>query len=91
MSSGNHKMTVRELISNYKRTHPKGHYFDKDTLQWFGERIGEMKIIGTDTCEDYDGNIVECYVLRSLQRNHPIAPTYKYTYFTKDKFNPISK
>lgn len=39
-------MTIYTFISKFKEKHPNDHYFDPDTLKfWGGERISEMYIL----------------------------------------------
>ena len=83
-------MEVYQLIREYYRNEPDGHFFDRQTLKWFGERISEMRVLkGTRKIKDYRGNEHEVYVLSSLQRNHPIKPTRAYHYFDTEPFQII--
>lgn len=82
--------TVYGLISAYQSTHPHGHYFDEDTLRFFGERISEMRLLkGTATIMDCMGEEHTCYVLSSLQRKHPMGPRRKYTYFDVETLDDV--
>lgn len=38
-------MTIYTFISKFKEKHPNDHYFDSDTLKFWGERISEMRIL----------------------------------------------
>lgn len=76
-------MTVRELIEKHTKNFPDSHYFDKETLQFFGERISEMRVL-KQTVINIDGR--ECYVLSSYQRN--IGKRH-YSYFDVNTFEEI--
>ena len=74
--------SVYGLISAYQSKHPNGHYFDRNTLKFFWERISEMRILkNRETVTDISGEKHDCYVLSSLQRNNPMGPRRNYTYF----------
>lgn len=74
--------SVDGLIAAYKRAHPNGHYFDHDTLKFFGERISDMRLLkNRETVTDTSGEKHDCYVLSSLQRKNPMGAKRKYTYF----------
>ena len=83
-------MTVYGLITRYQNANPYGHFFDHDTLKFFGERISEMRILkATEKVKDISGEEHECYVLSSLQRKHPIRPTRSYHYFDVNTFKEV--
>lgn len=83
-------MTVYSLMSEYKANHPDGHFFDHDTLKFFGERISEMRVLKGTTCvKDYLGEEHECYCLSSLQRKNPLGPRRKYSYFEVGTFDIV--
>lgn len=74
--------SVYGLRDAYYQKHPNGHYFDRDTLKFFGETLSTMRLLkGTAKIKDISGEQHECYVLSSLQRKHPGGPRRKYTYF----------
>ena len=74
--------SVYGLISAYQSKHPNYHFFDHDTLKFFGERISEMRLLkNKETVTDFLGEKHECYVLSSLQRKAPNGPRRKYSYF----------
>ena len=83
-------MTINKLIKAYYEKHPDGHYFDKDTLRFFGERISDMYVLKkTVTVTDSRGEDHEAYVVSRLQRNHPSGPRRTYAYFDVDTLNDI--
>ena len=61
--------TVEALESAYRRRYPNGHFFDRDTLRFFGERRSEMRLLkGTVKGRDFCGEEHECYCLSTIQR-----------------------
>lgn len=82
--------SVYGLVNAYYAKHPHGHYFDHDTLKFFGERMSEMRLLkNKETVTDVSGDKHECYVLSSLQRKHPLGPRRKYTYFDVETLEDV--
>ena len=82
-------MTVKELINRYYALHPDWHFFDKETLKFFGEKISEMYLAeDTVTVNSWDGTH-ECYVLYSIQHNHPNGKTLVKHYFDTETLEDI--
>lgn len=83
-------MQPYELRDNYYAKHPDGHFFDPETLKFFGERWSDMKI-SHDLVEikDYRGNPHICYELVTKQRNAPGGTKTSYHYFDRDTFDEI--
>ena len=45
--------SIYELRNAYYKKHPEGHYFDVDTLKFFGERFSDMRLLqGTSIIKD---------------------------------------
>lgn len=83
-------MTVGELIYEYEKYNPNGYFFDRDTLKFFGERVSEMRILkGTTLVKDYSGKEHWCYVLSTLQRNHPCGARRCYAFFDRGTYEEI--
>ena len=83
-------MTVYKLIAEYQNHNPSGHFFDRDTLKFFGERISEMRILKNMVCKtDYSGEKHSCYVLSTLQRNAPCGASRAYHFFDSETFEQI--
>lgn len=64
--------TAAGLERAYRAAHPDGHFFDPETLEFFGERRSEMRLLQekqqiVDAC----GKEHECYVLNAIQRPGP--------------------
>lgn len=83
-------MTIYSLISRYQEHNPNGHFFDHDTLKFFGERISEM-IVHKTLCNitDVSGDIHTCYCVSSLQHKHPGGRRRVYHYFDIETYAHI--
>ncbi len=74
-------MTVRRLVSEYRRHNPSGHFFDRETLKFFGESLSKMSVFDfTTTLKDYAGEEHTCYILHTFDKNH---------FFDVETFKPI--
>lgn len=83
-------MTVKELIREYYAHDPNGHFFDKDTLDFFGERMSEMKLLKDKAIvTDAHGKDHVCYVITTIQHKHPCGPTRAYHHFDAETFDHI--
>lgn len=84
-------MPVWKLVDIYQGKHPGGHFFDRDTLKFFGERLSDMRVLSeTETIKDCSGEKHECYVLSRLQRKHPAGPRRTYAYFDVETLDHIA-
>jgi len=82
---------IDEFIRTYYKKNPEGHYFDPETLKFFGERVSDMRLLKKTTkVKDMRGVEHEAYVISRLQRNHPGGPQRTYAYFDIDTLTPIS-
>ena len=82
---------IDEFIRAYYKKNPEGHYFDKETLNFFGERLSDMRLLKkTAKVKDMRGVEREAYVISRLQRKHPGGPQRTYAYFDVDTLTPIS-
>ena len=79
-----------QLITEYKRLRPQEHYFDRDTLAFFGESIDTMKSLGVETIRDRLGNKVEVYVINRWQEGHPLGSRYSKAYFDTETLEDLS-
>ena len=83
-------MTIYQLMNRYREHNPRGHYFDRDSLKWFGERMSEMRVLkGVATVIDTYGKEHTCYVVSSIQHKHPCGPTRHYAYFDTVTYDHI--
>ena len=74
--------SVYGLMSAHKRAYPDSHFFDSDTLKFFGETVSSMRLLkGTVRVTDSMGEEHNSYVLSSLQRNCPAGPRRVHHYF----------
>lgn len=83
-------MTIYELRRKYYEHNPNGHYFDPDTLKFFGETLASMSVL-KNTCRILDGRDEEheCYVISKLSRNYPGGARRTYAYFDVETFDDI--
>ena len=74
-------MNVYELEQKIRKTEP--HYFDRDTLKFFGERFSEMRILGAKVPVTDSLGVVHpsCVVLSKLSRSYPGGARRTYDYF----------
>ena len=83
-------MTVYELKKKYYEHNPDGHFFDRDTLRFFGERLSEMKVdTGYHIIDNY-GKEHTCYQLISIQHKAPkgVNPIREH-YFDEEDFDIV--
>lgn len=79
-----------DLRAAYYAKHPNGHFFDRETLKWFGERFSEMRLLkGTVQVTDSLGKEHTCYVLSSLQRIPMVGRKRVYHYFDVETLEDI--
>lgn len=83
-----HNITLNQLIDEYKKRN--NHYFDKETLKHWGERLSDMRILeNTVVKTDFQGNIHECIVLSKISRDFYGKKYRNYDYFDIDTLNRI--
>lgn len=83
-------MNTYKLIANYHKNNPHGHFFDADTLRFFGERVSEMRVLKkTIEILDIGGEKHDCFVLSSLQRKAPGGMRRAYHYFDVATFEEV--
>ena len=83
---------IYQLIREYYRMNPNGHYFDHGTLKWFGESRSTMTlfkntVLITDSMDEQH----ECYKISKLSKKYPTGPRRTYAYFdiiTLEDINP---
>ena len=60
---------VYSLKLAHQEAHPESHFFDRDTLKFFGERLSSMRLLKKhSTITDCMGEVHECYCLSSPQK-----------------------
>lgn len=82
--------SVYSLKAAYESRHPNGHFFDSDTLKFFGERLSEMRVLkGTVEITNINGEKHICYMLSKYSRNYPTGAKRTYAYFDVDTFDEV--
>ena len=83
-------MTVYELRSRYLEKHPNGHFFDPETLKFFGETLSSMRVLGATTeVKDSIGEMHTCYVLSKLSKDFSGKKRRTYACFDVDTFEHV--
>lgn len=83
-----HNITLNQLIEEYKKRN--NHYFDKETLKHWGERLSDMRILeNTVVKTDFQGNIHECIVLSKISKDFYGKKYRSYDYFDVVTLNRI--
>ena len=73
------------FIEDYNRLNTNSHFFDSETLKFFGEKRSTMKILKkTEKIKDVSGIVHECYVLSSLQKTFTGNKRRNYAFFDVD-------
>lgn len=81
---------VNELKDAYQKKNPQGHFFDKDTLKFFGESMSSMRLLkGTQEITTLSGERHTCYVLSTLQRVPLVGKRRAYFYFDVDTLEDV--
>ena len=83
-------MTVYELRSRYLEKHPNGHFFDSDTLKFFGETLSTMRVL-RETVQKRDsmGEMHTCYVLSKQSKDFSGKKRRTYAYFDMETFEYV--
>lgn len=85
-------MDVYELKRLHLQNHPLSHFFDTETLKFFGESMSRMYVLkGTVKIFDYLGDPHECYVLSKQGKNLLGQKMRTYAYFDTKTFEEIQK
>ena len=83
-------MTAEELKRKHIFHNPGSHFFDSDTLSFFGERMSEMRVLqGTVNVKSAGGFPHTCYILSSRQNKAPGGPRRAYHYFDTETFEHV--
>lgn len=82
---------IDDLRVAYYDAYPDGHFFDHDTLKFFGERYSEMRLLkDTVVIEDSLGAKHECYVVSSRQRPPMGQPRRVHHYFDVNTMDNVN-
>ena len=82
-------MTVYELRNKTLQTEP--HFFDYETLKWFGESLSTMNVLaGVHSITDVCGTVhPKCVTLSKLSRKYPGGPRRTYAYFDTETWEQV--
>lgn len=63
--------SVAALIAAYEKAKPEGYYFSPDTLNFWGEKVSEMRLAKDlyEVIDKWDKTIHWCYRLTTYQRD----------------------
>ena len=86
-------MDIYELKNKHLEKNPGSHFFDYDTLKFFGEALSRMRVLKnpaliTDVC----GEKHTCYVVsatRTKNWNGSCKPYTHYHYFDKETLTDV--
>lgn len=79
-----------DLRSAHCAAHPNSHFFDKETLKFFGERFSEMRLLrGTVQVKDSRGDTHTCYVVSTTQRIPLVGKKRVHHYFDVETLEDI--
>lgn len=82
--------SIHYFIEAHESKNPNSHYFSKNALKFFGERLGEMRVLkNTEVVKDSLGDLHQCYVVSSVQHNYPNGTTRHYAYFDVDTLEEV--
>ena len=75
-------MTFYELKNKVIDTGRETHFFDADTLKFFGERLSDMRLLkGTVAITDICDEKHECYCVSVKRRKNAFGPCKPYTHY----------
>lgn len=78
------------LRNEYYKHNPDGHYFDAETLKFWGERFSEFSVLKEMTViHDYRGTAHNCYVLSKITKDYRGRRVRKYDYFDGETFDRV--
>jgi len=88
-------MEFWELKEKIENKGGESHFFDHDTLKFFGERLSDMRVLkDTVNITDYSGDVHECYVISVTRRKNafgPCKPYRFYHYFDVNTYQHITR
>ena len=88
-------MEFYELKNKIESIGGEHHFFDHDTLKFFGERLSEFKLLkGTSEITDICGNKHTCYVVSAIRRKNyrgSCKPYAYHHYFDADTFQHVTR
>lgn len=87
----NQTISISWIIAEYKKRHPDGHYFDNDTLKFWGEKICDMRLSKRLHYVEVGNSVYNCYKL-TVPAKDPFddnKPFDHITYFDEQTFSPV--
>ena len=87
----NNYKSINQFVRAYYEKNPDGHYFDRDTLKFFGESISTMRVLkGLSIIKDYMGNERKAICISKLSRKYPGGACRTYGYFDPDSLEDVT-
>ena len=86
-------MDACTIYREYRERHPEGHYFDADTLNFFGESLARMRVEPkpVKVYDEWDRKYHNCWVLVAYQSKAPVGVSkWKKTYFDTETFDIVN-
>jgi hypothetical protein len=82
-------MTVSELKYNYEKNNPRGRFFDRENMSFFGDTMRNFGVCDGGTITTWSGDQVEVW---DLYRRRPVnGGLHGYCRsFRKDNFHEVS-
>ena len=81
---------VHEFKAEYERRHPGDHFFDHETLKFFGETMSSMRLLKCKArVKELCGEEHTCFVLSTSQRIPFVGRRRKYHYFDCETLDNI--
>lgn len=78
------------LRNEYYKHNPDGHYFDADTLKFWGERFSSFYVLKEmAVIHDYRGIAHNCYVLSKITTDYRGRKVRRYDYFDSVNFDRV--
>lgn len=88
-------MEFYELKNKIETIGGEHHFFDRDTLKFFGERISDMRVLkDTVKIKDVCGNEHTCYIISATRRKNAFGtckPYKYYHYFDTETFEHVTR
>lgn len=82
--------TAYELKNAHMEKHPNSHYFDSETLKFFGESMSTMRVLkNTAKIKDVSGDMHTCYILSKRSKGFNGKYTRKYDYFDTETLSHV--
>lgn len=90
MRKQNQFLDIYALKQEHEKLHPGSHWFDPDTLHFFGESLGNMRVLKrTALVTDALGKVHECIVVSKYSRTKPTRPRTNYAYFDVETLEDV--